>query len=327
MNWKIKDIEIKNQVVLAPMAGISNPSYIKICEEMGLAYAITELISAEAVIRDNKKTFDMLKGLENINIPVAVQLFGADPKSLSLAAKKIVDVYPNVIIDINMGCPVPKVALKSGAGSALLKDVSRIEAIVSAVVNAVSVPVTAKIRSGWDLDSINADLVAKTIEKAGASAISVHARTRSQGYSGSADWNVIKQVKESVNIPVVGNGDIKSCYDAKRMLDETGCDAVMIGRAALGNPWIIKDTILYLDTGIEPKEIDFEEKIDMMIKHINALYNDKNEHVATLELRSILMYYLKGLANTHDLKLKICKCLSKEEYINTIEEYKKMILN
>ena len=181
MKWKIGNIEIKNKVVLAPMAGISNPSYMKICEEMGVGYAVTELICSEAIIRDNKKTFDMLKGIENISIPVAIQIFGSNPETMAKAAKIITDLYKNVIIDINMGCPVPKVAIRSEAGSSLLKNPDKIKGIVEAVVNAVNVPVTVKIRSGWDEKSINAVEVAKIIEKAGASAIAVHARTRSQG--------------------------------------------------------------------------------------------------------------------------------------------------
>ena len=250
MKWKIGNIEIKNRVVLAPMAGISNPSYMKICEEMGVGYAVTELISSEAIIRDNKKTFDMLKGIENINIPVAIQIFGSNPETMAKAAKIITDLYKNVIIDINMGCPVPKVAIRSEAGSSLLKNPDKIKRIVEAVVNAVNVPVTVKIRSGWDEKSINAVEVAKIIEKAGASAIAVHARTRSQGYSGKANWDIIKQVKESVNIPVIGNGDITSPWLAKDMIEKTGCDAVMIGRALLGNPWLIRDTVMYLDKDV-----------------------------------------------------------------------------
>ena len=213
MKWKIGNIEIKNQVALAPMAGISNPSYMKICEEMGVGYAVTELISAEAIVRDNKKTFDMLKGIDTLNIPLAIQIFGSDASTMAKAAKIITDLYQNVLIDINMGCPVPKVAIRAQAGSALLKNPPKVYEIVSAVVNAVNVPVTVKIRSGWDEKSINAVEVARQIERAGASAITIHGRTRAQGYSGQADWKIIKKVKEAVTIPVIGNGDVTSCYD------------------------------------------------------------------------------------------------------------------
>ena len=243
VKWQIGTCEIDNQIGLAPMAGISNPSYMKICEEMGVGWAVTELISAEAIVRENKKTLEMLNGIDTLKIPVGVQIFGSNPETMAKASQIICNLHQIVMIDINMGCPVPKVATRAQAGSALLKNPSKVYEIVKAIVTSVDIPVTVKIRSGWDESSINAVEIAKVIEKAGASAITVHPRTRSQGYSGKADWNIIKQVKENVKIPVIGNGDIKTCYDAKRMLDETGCDAVMIGRGLLGNPWLIADCL------------------------------------------------------------------------------------
>jgi len=230
------------------------------------------------------------------------------------------------IIDINMGCPVPKVAVKNNAGSNLLKTPERVKEIVETVVKSVNVPVTVKIRSGWDEKNINAVEIAKICESAGASAICVHARTRSQGYSGKADWNIIKDVVNAVSIPVIGNGDILSCYDAKKMLDETGCAAVMIGRGALGNPWLIKECVDYLENGIEPSEISFQEKIDMMKYNIEELIKDKNETVGVLEMRTELMYYLKGMPNTKNLKLAICQAKSKDELLNIIDNYKKEIM-
>lgn len=320
---KIGNVEIKNKIALAPMAGISNPSYMKICEELNAGYAITELISAEAVIRNNQKTFDMLNGIEDINMPVAVQLFGSNPEVLASAAKILTDKYKIKIIDINMGCPVPKVAVKSDSGSAIMKDPNKAYEIVKKVVETVDVPVTVKIRSGWDEFNINAVEIAKLVESAGASAITVHPRTRKQGYSGKSDWNIIKEVKESVSIPVIGNGDIKSCYDAKKMLEETSCDMVMIGRALLGNPWLIKECYDYLEENKEPLFIKEEEKVDMILKHFNYLLKYKCEKLAVLEMRSHAAWYLKGLKGALQVKEKIFKACTKEEFIKIIEDYKK----
>ena len=227
----IGNVKINNNVVLAPMAGISNAAYMKICEEMGVGYAVSELISAEAIIRDNKKTFDMLNGFGDLKIPYAIQIFGGNPSSMGSAAKIIYEKFKPSVIDINMGCPVPKVAVRSEAGSSLLKNPSLVYSVVKSVVDSVPIPVSVKIRSGWDNNSINAVSIARVIEKAGASCICVHPRTRAQGYTGHSDWSIIRDVKNAVSIPVIGNGDINSCYDAKKMLDDTLCDAVMIGRA------------------------------------------------------------------------------------------------
>ncbi len=321
MSFNIGNVEIKNNVVLAPMAGISNPAFFHICEEMNVGLVFTELISAEAVIRNNKKTFDMLNGIETLNTKVGVQIFGSNPETMAKAAKILTNKYKIDIIDINMGCPVPKVAVKSQAGSALLKDPNKVYEIVKKVVQSIKTPVTVKIRSGWDSNSINALEIAKKIEEAGAKAITIHARTRSQGYSGKADWNVIKQVKENINIPVIGNGDIKTCYDAKRMLDETGCDAVMIGRALLGNPWLIKDCVDYLEYGIVPNQLTKEERINMLLKHLDNLMKFKSEKVAILEMRSNATWYLKKLPNTNKVKEDIFKVKTADEFKKVIENY------
>lgn len=317
----IGNIEIKNKVVLAPMAGISNPAYMKICEEMQVGYAVTELISAEAIVRNNKKTLEMLNGIDKLKIPVAVQIFGSNPETLSKAAKILVDLYKIKIIDINMGCPVPKVAIKSQAGSSLLKNPEKVYEIVKSVVQSIQVPVTVKIRSGWDENNINAVEIAKKIEEAGASAITIHPRTRKQGYSGLSDWNIIKKVKEAIKIPVIGNGDIKTCYDAKKMIEQTGCDAVMIGRACLGNPWLIKQTVNYLENNIEPIEPTINEKINMIKKHMDYLLKIKNEHIAILEMRGHACWYLKGLPNTSKFKKEINQIKTKEELIEILNKY------
>lgn len=321
MKWKIGNVEIKNRLVLAPMAGISNPAYMKILEEMGVGYAVTELISAEAIVRNNKKTLEMLNGIDKLDIPVAVQIFGSNPQTMAKASRILVDLHQIKLIDINMGCPVPKVAIRSEAGSSLLRNPDKIYDIVSSVVKAVNIPVTVKIRSGWDSDHINAVEVAKTIEKAGASAIAIHGRTRAQGYSGVADWGIIKKVKEAISIPVIGNGDIKSCYDAKRMIEETGCDAIMIGRGVLGNPWLIKECVDYLEKEIEPITISAKEKITMLKKHFSYLIEDKCEKAALLEIRSHALWYVKGLKSSAKIKNQICGCTSDVEMFKILDDY------
>ena len=320
--FKIGNVSIKNNVVLAPMAGICNSAFRRIVKEMGAGLIYAEMVSDKAIVYDNNKTMDMLY-MTDYERPISQQIFGSDVNSFVEAAKIIYGRMKPDIIDINMGCPVPKVAVSAQAGAALLKNPDKIYEIVSKVVECVPVPVTVKIRSGWDYNSINAVEVAKMCEKAGASAICVHGRTRSQRYEGNADWNIIKLVKESVSIPVIGNGDIKSVYDAKRMIDETGCDAVMIGRAALGNPWLIKDIINYLDNGSLPTNVSKDEKIDMCIKHMNYLLEFKSEKPAILEMRSHIAWYLKGIEGSNEVKKKIFTCTTKEEVIEILEEFRK----
>lgn len=319
--WNIGNVEIKNRIVLAPMAGISNTSYRRIIKSMGCGLIFAEMVSDKAICFDNKKTLDLLE-MSDEERPIAQQIFGSDVTSFVEAAKKIENIMHPDIIDINMGCPVPKIALRSQAGSALLKNPQKIGEIVSAVVNAVSVPVTVKIRSGWDSDNINCVEVARIVEKAGASAITLHARTRSQGYSGKADWSLIKKVKESVNIPVIGNGDVTSPILAKKMLDETGCDAVMIGRAVLGNPWIIKNCIDYLETGSYESDISLNDKIEMLQKHLELLNETKNEKIALLEIRSHAIWYLKGVTGGAKVKNDICSAKSVSEILRILNEFK-----
>ncbi len=324
--WKIGNVEIKNRIVLAPMAGISNTSYRKIIKEMGAGLIYAEMVSDKAIMYANLKTFDLLKMSEEER-PIAQQIFGSDIDSFVIAAKKIEEVMHPDIIDINMGCPVPKVAIRAQAGSALLKDPDKIYEIVKAVVESVSVPVTVKIRSGWDEKHINAVEVAKKCEAAGAKAITIHARTRAQGYSGKADWNIIKQVKEAVSIPVIGNGDVTSPELAKKMLDETNCDAVMIGRGVLGNPWLIRECVEYLETGKVTTKVSFLDKVDMMKRHYELLIKDKNEKAALLEIRSHIIWYLKGMPKSKEIKNLICQSKSSEEMFKIIEDYKNYLLN
>ena len=317
----IGNVEVKGKTVLAPMAGICNSAFRKIIKEMGCALVYAEMVSDKAIFYRNEKTRDMLF-MEQIERPIAQQIFGSDKKSFIEAAKYIEKVMNPDIIDINMGCPVPKVALKSQAGAALLKNPEKIYEIVSSVVAAVKCPVTVKIRSGWDQNSINAVEVAKICEKAGASAITVHPRTRSQGYSGQADWSIIKKVKENVHIPVIGNGDITDIYKAKAMLEETGCDLIMIGRGVLGNPWLIREINAYLEDGtILPKPTN-EEKIDMCLKHLNYLSQIKPEKLACLEIRNHIAWYLKGIKNANNLKTKVYQMTKLCDIIDLIKQFK-----
>ena len=317
----IKNVYVDGKTVLAPMAGICNSAFRRIIKEMGCSLIYAEMVSDKAIFYGNQKTKEMLF-MEAIERPIVQQIFGSDKESFVAAAKYIEENMHPDIIDINMGCPVPKVALKSQAGAALLKNPEKIYDIVSSVVKAVEIPVSVKIRSGWDKNSINAVEVAKICEKAGASLICVHPRTRQQGYSGKADWNIIKQVKAAVNIPVIGNGDIKTIYDAKKMLDETNCDLIMVGRGVLGNPWLIREINAYLKDGtILSKPTDIE-KIDMCLHHLDYLAKIKPEKVACLEIRSHAVWYLKGIKGSSVVKNKIMSCTKLCDIITILNEFK-----
>lgn len=317
--WKIGNVEIKNRIILAPMAGVCNSAFRRIIKEMGCGLVCAEMVSDKALTYGSKKTLLMLKMSEEER-PISQQIFGSDKDSFVTAAKIVYENMHPDIIDINMGCPVPKVALRAQAGSALLKDPEKVKEIVSAVVEAVPIPVTVKIRSGWDHNSINAPVIAKVCEEAGASAITIHGRTRSDMYSGHVDLDIIKKVKESVSIPVIGNGDIKTCYDAEKMLNYTHCDAVMIGRGVLGNPWLIRDCVDYLENGTKPKIVSYEDKFNMIQKHLKYLMEIKPEKVAVSELRAHAAWYLKGIPNSNKYKDKFFKATSSQEINKILEE-------
>ena len=317
--FKIGNIEIKNRIVLDPMAGICNSAFRKIIKEMGVGLIYAEMVSDKALVYNSKKTQDMLY-MEESERPIAQQIFGSDKETFVKAAKYVYEEMKPDIIDINMGCPVPKVAVKAQAGSALLKNPEKIKEIVSAVVEAVPIPVTVKIRSGWDNNSINALEVAKICESAGASAITIHGRTRSQGYSGTVNYDIIKQVKENVSIPVIGNGDIVDIESAEKMF-ATGVDAIMIGRGCLGNPWIIRDLVNYFECNKRPQEISYEERINMCFHHLDYLLKIKCEKVAVLEMRSHIAWYIKGLPDCVEVKNACFKATTVKELKNILKNY------
>ncbi len=319
MKWKIGNVEIENQLVLAPMAGITNEAFRSICKEMGAGLVVCEMISDKALSFHNAKTIKMT-GVSQNEHPLSMQIFGADKETLVYAAKWIYENTDADIIDINMGCPVNKVAKRAGAGSSLLRDPNKVYEITKAVVEATPLPVTVKIRIGWDENNINAVENAKMIEKAGACAIAVHGRTRTQMYSGHANLDVIKDVVEAVNIPVVGNGDIVDGPSALHMLEYTGCKAIMIGRGALGNPWIFKEINAYF-AGEEFKRPSKEEIYNMIVDQYERLLKLKGERLALLEMRSHVGWYLKGMQGSAQIKNKANQALSFEEVKKILKEY------
>jgi nifR3 family TIM-barrel protein len=313
---KIGDIEMKNQVVLAPMAGVCNSAFRLTVKEFGAGLVCAEMVSDKGIILKNNKTMNMLY-IDEREKPLSLQIFGGEKESLVEAAR-FVDKNSNAdIIDINMGCPVPKIT-KCDAGAKWLLDPNKIYEMVSAVVDAVQKPVTVKMRMGWDDQHIYAVRNAQAVERAGGKAVSLHGRTRVQMYEGKANWDIIKEVKQSVNIPIIGNGDVQTPQDAKRMLDETGVDGVMIGRAALGNPWMIYQTVKYLETGELIGEPSVKEKMDVCILHLDRLIALKSEYVAVREMRKHAAWYLKGIKGNANVRNSINECVTRDHLVGIL---------
>ncbi|KRN89262.1 tRNA dihydrouridine synthase DusB [Ligilactobacillus ceti] len=319
MEWKIGDVTIPNQVVVAPMAGVTNVAFRLICKEFGAGLVVCEMISDKGIEYRNKKSLDMMF-VDPAEHPVSLQIFGGSKETLVSAAKFVEENTPVDIIDINMGCPVPKVT-KTDAGSKWLLNPDKIYEMVSAVKAEVSVPVTVKMRTGWDGDHVFALENAKAAQAAGADALAMHGRTREQLYTGQADWEILRKVAQELTIPFMGNGDVKTPEDAKRMLDEVGADAVMIGRAALGNPWILKQTTHYLETGELLTEPTPQEKITVAKDHLQRLVKAKGEVIGPREFRAQAAYYLKGIPRSARTKAAINSAETEAEMLEIFDDF------
>ena len=315
---KIGNVQLDNEVFLSPMAGVTDLPFRTICKEKGCGMLYTEMINAKALCYDDENTKKMLR-MDKDEHPVAVQIFGSDPEFMGKAAI-IMNQYPNEILDINMGCPAPKV-IKNGDGSALMRNPKLAAEVLTAVVKNSEKPVTLKIRKGWDDDSVNAVEIAKIAEECGISALAIHGRTREQFYSGKADWDIIAEIKQAINIPVIGNGDVFEVEDAVNMLEKTKCDAIMIGRGAQGNPWIFNRINHYMKTGKILPEPTLEEKRTTAIRHMNLAVAEHGDYVAVREMRKHIGWYLKGLKNSAKYRDQINKITDYKEVIAMLEEY------
>lgn len=317
---KIGNVELENNLILAPMAGVTNKPFRIICKQYGVGMVCTEMASARAMYHNDLKTKRLLDTTGEKR-PISMQIFGSDEESMAYAAKSVSKIAD--ILDINMGCPAPKV-VKNGDGSKLLLDLKKAEKILKSVVDNSEVPVTLKIRKGWDKENIVAIEIAQIAESVGISAITVHGRTRSEFYSGDADWDIIKKVKENVKIPVIGNGDVIDGETAKKMLECTGVDGIMIGRGSFGRPWIFKEIIEYLKNGEEIKEPTSKEKLEVIKKHIQLAVEEKGE-IAVKEMRKHIAWYTKNLKNSSEFRSSINKIESEEELLDKVETYFKTL--
>ena len=314
---KIGYVDIENPVFLAPMAGVTDLPYRILARELGCGLVYSEMVSDKGINYRSGHTLEMLK-TEKAERPISLQLFGADPHSISEAAKYLESLGVADILDINMGCPAPKVT-KNHEGSALMKTPKIAFSIMESVVKAVKLPVTVKFRKGWDAQSVNVVEMAKLAEQAGIAAVAVHGRTREAYYSGQADWDIIAEVKQRINIPVIGNGDIRTCRDMDKIFAHTRCDAVMIGRAAQGNPWIFRQLTHYLATGEELPPVTFAERSKIIVRHLDMLIDYKGAYIGPREMRKHATWYTKGLPHSAELRLKFNQAESREDFIKVLE--------
>ncbi len=318
---KIGNVELENNLILAPMAGVTNLPFRIICKDYGAGMVCTEMASAKAMFHNDQKT-KRLFNTEGEKRPISFQVFGSELESIAYAVKYMSDFAD--IIDINMGCPAPKV-VKNGDGSKLLLDLEKAKQIIETAVQNSKVPVTVKFRKGWDKENIVAVEIAQIAEQAGASAVTIHGRTKSEFYTGKADWDIIKKVKQSVHIPVIGNGDVTDEESALAMFEQTGVDGIMIGRGSFGNPWIFRNIKHYLQTGEKLPQPTNQERLQIMEKHIQLAVEEKGEDVAIKELRKHISWYTKNLKNSSEFRNSINKIEKKDELISTIEEYFKTL--
>ncbi|MDD2497136.1 MAG: tRNA dihydrouridine synthase DusB [Desulfitobacteriaceae bacterium] len=321
---EINKIKLENSVITAPMAGITDKAFREILKSMGAAMVCTEMVSDKALIYANKKTFELLD-IEGEEYPICVQLFGSEPDVMAKAAK-IISSKGAHVLDINMGCPAPKI-VRNGEGSALMLKPKLAQEIVDAVVQAVSIPVTVKMRKGWDVNSVNAVEVARLVEEAGAAAITVHGRARDQFYTGQADWGIIADVKNAVSIPVVGNGDIWNPEDGQKIMAETGCDAVMVGRGMLGNPWLVKRTVEALTNSDLSKVPTLDERLTMAERHLDRVVELKGEITGVRQMRKHLAWYIKGLRDAARVRTEINRLTQKQEINELFLRYRKILEN